>query len=169
MKTFKLLIIGLALTFASELQAQVSVNVNVGMPYIWGPAGYIGVRYYYLPEVEAYYDIPSAMYIYQSGGVWVHRKYLPAQYRNYDLYHGHKVVLTTYYGSTPYAHYHKKDHEMYYARKHGEYEQKYNMAKPGREHSYKEPGYGNGKHEGHGNEAHSEHGNKYSGGNGHKK
>jgi len=95
-------------------QAQVSVNINLGSPPMWGPAGYADVQYYYLPDVYAYYDIHSSMFIYQSGGVWVHRSYLPSRYRNYDLYNGYKVVMTDYHGSKPY--YHHSDYKRRYAK-----------------------------------------------------
>lgn len=114
MKALKVVIMGMALVFAGALQAQVSVNVNIGSPPMWGPVGYSNVQYYYLPDVQAYYDVPSSMFIYQSGGVWIHRTYLPTRYRNYDLYNGYKVVMTGYHGKTPYTHYNQ--HKIKYAK-----------------------------------------------------
>lgn len=114
MKPLKLFLFGSALFLAVATQAQVSVNVNIGSPPMWGPVGYTNVQYYYLPDVEAYYDVPSAMFIYQSGGVWIHRTYLPTRYRNYDLYNGYKVVMTGYHGSRPY--YHHNDYKRRYAK-----------------------------------------------------
>jgi len=58
MKTLKLLVIGTLLLFAGSAKAQISVHVNLGIPPQWGPEGYSDVRYYYLPDVEAYYDVP---------------------------------------------------------------------------------------------------------------
>ena len=101
MKALKFLITALILVLATNLIAQVQVNVNIGSPPPWGPAGYTEVRYYYLPDVEAYYDVQSSMFIYSNGLTWVHRSYLPRQYRNYDLYSGYKVVMTDYRGNTP--------------------------------------------------------------------
>lgn len=106
MKTLKLLTIGLGLCLSSVVQAQVSVNVNIGSPPLWGPVGYPEVQYYYLPDVEAYYDIPSGMFIFFDGGTWIHSAYLPHRYRGYDLYNGYKVVLVDYHGDSPY-HNHK--------------------------------------------------------------
>src|SRR5882757_9148849 len=40
--------------------------------------------YYYLPEVEAYYSVPSHCYYYNNGSSWVTAAYLPGAYRNYD-------------------------------------------------------------------------------------
>lgn len=114
MKAIKYLILGIGLIFASEAQAQLSVNLNVGTPPLWGPSGYSNVRYYYLPDVEAYYDIQSSNFIYYSGNSWVHKKHLPNHYRNYDLYNGYKVVMTDYRGKAPYTYY--KEHKSKYAK-----------------------------------------------------
>ena len=93
MKTLKLILLVTVLFVASNVQSQVSVNVNIGSPPPWGPVGYTEVRYYYLPDVEAYYDVQTSMFIYFGEGVWIHRTYLPARYRGYDLYYGYKVVM----------------------------------------------------------------------------
>jgi len=106
MKTLKLFLFAAALFIAGAMQAQVSVNVNIGTAPQWGPAGYSDARYYYLPDVEAYYDINNSRFIYYDGRTWVRRAYLPSRYRNYDLYNGYKVVMTDYRGNTPYQ-YHK--------------------------------------------------------------
>ncbi|MCY1497679.1 hypothetical protein D3C87_68330 [compost metagenome] len=105
MKTLKLLIAGFGLFVASSLQAQVSVNVNIGSRPDWGPVGYTEANYYYLPDIEAYYDVRASNFIYISNGNWIRGRYLPARYRNYDLYNGYKVVLTDYHGARPYAHF----------------------------------------------------------------
>ncbi len=93
------------------LNAQVSVQINIGSPPMWGPVGYQEARYYYIPDVEAYYDIHTSMFIYYSGGIWMHRSYLPGRYRNYDLYSGYKVVLTNYHGDRPYSNYSHHKHQ----------------------------------------------------------
>lgn len=105
MKALKLIVIGIVLFLTGTVHAQVVVSANIGSPPPWGPYGYNEVRYYYLPDVEAYYDVKSSKFIYYSGGKWVHKKYLPAQYRNYDLYNGYKVVMTDYRGNTPYTYF----------------------------------------------------------------
>jgi hypothetical protein len=114
MKTIKLLVVGLMLMLAGSAQSQLSVNLHIGTPPAWGPAGYSDVRYYYLPDVEAYYDVQTSMFIYVSGNQWVRRSYLPTRYRNYDLYHGYKVVMNDYRGNSPYSRF--KEHKVKYGR-----------------------------------------------------
>ncbi len=74
-------------------KAQVSVNFNIGRQPLWGPTGYDNADYYYLPDVDAYYNVMDQQFVYMDGGQWVYRNSLPYQYRNYDLYHGYKVVI----------------------------------------------------------------------------
>lgn len=113
MKTIKIAIVGLFLLVASTTQAQVSVNVNIGTPPVWGPVGYTNMEYYYLPDIEAYYDVRAAQFIYLGGGTWIRSSRLPRQYRNYDLYSGYKVVLNDYHGRTPYVYYNKHKTKYY--------------------------------------------------------
>ncbi len=114
MKAFKLILIGLMLITAGSAMGQLSVNVHIGSPPAWGPSGYNDVRYYYLPDVEAYYDVQTSMFIYISGSQWIRRSYLPTRYRNYDLYHGYKVVMKDYHGNSPY--YNFREHKMKYGK-----------------------------------------------------
>ena len=79
--------------------AQVSVNINIGSQPLWGPTGYDHVDYYYLPEMDAYYYVPTGQYIYLVNNNWVWRKSLPDRYRNIDLYRTYKVVVN---GDKPY-------------------------------------------------------------------
>lgn len=163
MKTLKLFILAIGLFIAGSTQAQVSVNINLGSPPMWGPAGYSDVEYYYLPDVYSYYDVRSSMFIYQSGGVWVHRTYLPSRYRNYDLYNGYKVVINDYHGKRPYDHY--RDHKRKYAKGYRGSSQRNIGERPDhgysgvKGHEYRESGHRNVKSNGHGNVRNTGHGN----------
>nr|WP_068892375.1 hypothetical protein [Pedobacter panaciterrae] len=78
-----------------DTKAQVSLNINIGSQPQWGPAGYDHVDYYYLPDIDAYYNIPTKQYIYLNNGKWIFNTSLPARYRNYDLYNSYKVVINS--------------------------------------------------------------------------
>jgi hypothetical protein len=169
MKALKFCITGIVIFFAVITQAQVSVSVNISPPPLWGPAGYARVQYYYLPDVEAYYDVPAAMFIYNSGGVWVHRAHLPGQYSNYDLYGGYKVVMNGYHGTTPY--YNFRDYKVRYKKGYHGGSQKTIGERPGKGNEgpnhfqqgnpgYKESGHGNdkGKSQGHEQKGKEDHG-----------
>lgn len=96
-KEMKKIIIALALLAATgtfnNAQAQVSVSFNIGTQPLWGPTGYDYAQYYYMPELDVYYDIQSKMYYYSSGRRWVGVRTLPARYSRYNLYNTYKVVL----------------------------------------------------------------------------
>ncbi|MFZ4398900.1 MAG: hypothetical protein ACOYO1_02610 [Bacteroidales bacterium] len=130
MKTLKIIVYGIIFFFTTALYSQVSINVNIGSPPQWGPAGYNDVSYYYLPDVESYYDVRSSMFIYYSGGNWIHRSYLPARYRNYDLYRGYKVVMKDYRGNRPYDHF--KEHKSKYRKGYRDHSQKNIGERPGK-------------------------------------
>ena len=114
MNSFKMMAIGVFMLVSISAKAQVSVNVQIGTPPPWGPIKYTNERYYYLPDVESYYDVNSSMFIYNNNGVWVRRTYLPRQYRTYDLYSGPKVVIRDYRGETPYTSF--NDYRVKYAK-----------------------------------------------------
>lgn len=141
MKNLKLLAIGAVLFLSNAMSAQTSININIGSPPQWGPMGYDNVRYYYLPDVEAYYDINSSMFIYYQGGGWIHMAYLPQQYRGYDLYGGYKVVMTDYRGNRPYVHF--AEYKRKYAKGYRGNSQKTIGHKPGNGNS-KSKGFSNG-------------------------
>lgn len=130
MNYFKIIAIGIIVLFSNTIKAQVSVNINIGSPPEWGPIGYTEARYYYLPDVEAYYDIQSSTFIYFGDGVWLHRTYLPVIYRNYDLYSGYKVVMVDYHGETPYSYF--KEHKVKYKKGYRGPAQKTIGEKPGK-------------------------------------
>jgi len=88
--------------------AQVHVNINIGSQPVWGPSGYDYVEYYYLPDIQAYYNVPRHQFVYQNRGRWIFSSSLPSRYRNYDLNTGYKVVVNE---KEPYRHYQKHQEE----------------------------------------------------------
>ncbi len=91
--------------------AQVSVNINIGAQPVWGPIGYDYVEYYYMPDIEVYYYVPSHRFIYLSNGRWIFASTLPYRYRGYNIYSGYKVVIND---PRPYLHF--TTHKVKYAK-----------------------------------------------------
>ena len=160
MKTLKLIIAGIILlTSANTVQAQVSMNVNIGTPPAWGPAGYSAVDYYYLPDVEAYYDLRATQFIYFGGGKWIRSRNLPQRYRNYNLYNGYKVVLNDYHGSRPYSNF-KTHKSKYYKGYKGKPQKSIGSNRSSSNKTYKSNGHnGNDKHANKGGKGNNGHGN----------
>ena len=82
-----------AFNSAAEAQIRASVNINIGSQPDWGPVGYDQANYYYMPDIDTYYDVPSHQYVYLQNNRWIHAGNLPSRYSNYDVYNGYKVVV----------------------------------------------------------------------------
>jgi hypothetical protein len=98
MKTFKKFGITLINVFifsaltgfgTSSLQAQAVHYVNPP----WAPAYYPGVRYYYIPDIETYYDLSNQDFVYLENGQWLFSYGLPSIYSGFDLYTAHIIAL----------------------------------------------------------------------------
>lgn len=59
----------------------------------WAPVYEPGVRYYYIPDIETYYDVTNGNYIYRDRGMWIFSRDLPPMYRGYNLHNGFQVVI----------------------------------------------------------------------------
>ncbi|HEX8561378.1 MAG TPA: hypothetical protein VF676_00235 [Flavobacterium sp.] len=58
------------------------------------PVKSVTTNYYYLPDVQSYYDVKNNKYIYAKDGKWVTSTTLPAKYKNFNLKSSRKVQLT---------------------------------------------------------------------------
>ncbi|MEO6150509.1 MAG: hypothetical protein ABIN95_01915 [Mucilaginibacter sp.] len=85
--------IALSIISVQKASAQISVNLNIGAQPVWGPVGYDHVDNYYLPDIDAYYNVPSRQYVVYENNVWVHRATLPSRYSYYNPYKSYKVVV----------------------------------------------------------------------------
>jgi len=89
--------IALSSMFYNSASAQIRVHLGVNFraprvvvatqePVVYDePAAFDGDDdYYYLPDVDAYYNVNDQCYFYNNGGAWVSAAYLPGAYRDYD-------------------------------------------------------------------------------------
>lgn len=102
----------------SAAEAQISVHIGFNVParrvYVPAPQP-VEVYdtdeyddsddYYYLPDVEAYYSVPTHRYFYMNEGSWVSAAYLPGAYRNYDWRNARRYEVR---GRRPYM-----NHDIY--------------------------------------------------------
>jgi len=61
----------------------------------WAPQVYSGVRYYYLPDIECYYDMYSREFIFLDRARWVYSPVLPYMYRDFDLTRSFVVIVNS--------------------------------------------------------------------------
>lgn len=102
-------VVGAVAALASPAaHAQVSINAQFGHP-AWGPAVPAGAQYYYVPEIDGYYDLAARNYIVQRNGQWVPVAVVPG----YNPANFHPVVVD-YRGRQPWLQY--RDHHARYYR-----------------------------------------------------
>lgn len=108
LKSGLLLALGLLL---HGTRAQAQVRIDMGAPY-WGPSVGPEVQYYYIPEIDGYYDLYNELYLVFDPvyGRWVSSPYLPRAYAAYDPRFFHPVVIQ-YVGRRPWG-YHR-EHRAY--------------------------------------------------------
>ena len=96
-----LLVLILGVLFVSSADAQLSIRLgfNLDRQPVWGPTGYDRVEYYYLPDLDIFYNVPQQRWYYYERARWISRSSLPARYRGHDLYNSYKVVVNE---RTPY-------------------------------------------------------------------
>ncbi len=83
----------------------------------WGPTYYPGSRYYYIPDIEVYYDMYDQQYIYLQNGQWMFSHILPSFYAYYDLYSGFIITLNIgVYQPWLHHHYYVAHYPRYYYR-----------------------------------------------------
>jgi hypothetical protein len=76
----------------ADAQLRINLGFNIGSQPEWGPVGYDHAEYYYIPDADAYYDVPRHQYVYFENNVWIHAGALPPRY-HFDPYHSYKVVV----------------------------------------------------------------------------
>ena len=105
-----LFVLGTALAGAAPTaaSAQVGVTVQLGHP-AWGPAVPAGAQYYYVPEIDGYYDLAARNYLVQRNGRWIPVATVPG----YNPASFHPVVVD-YRGRQPWDQY--RDHHARYYR-----------------------------------------------------
>ncbi|MDR0825110.1 MAG: hypothetical protein LBN74_08455 [Prevotella sp.] len=107
------LLIGIA-SLNNKVEAQsINISINIGSQPSWGPVGYDYVDYYYLPDINCYYNVNAGLFYYLDRGRWFSARYLPYAYSHYDLYGMYKVVLVNIANPWMYNSTHYRDYERY--------------------------------------------------------
>jgi hypothetical protein len=103
---------------SNSSHAQVNNGNNIMTQPLWGPAGYDYVEYYYIPDIDVYYNVPGAQYVYMVKKHWMMVKDIPLKYKNFDFYGAHKVVMNE---PKPYMNY--RANKLKYAEYKGQHDQ----------------------------------------------
>lgn len=151
MKNLKLTLAAFIILFTLQTNAQIAFSLNLGLraPLQNHYHQNNNIDYYYLPEIEAYYDVNSSAYIYYGPRGWVRSAYLPEYCRNYDVNRGYRVALN-YRGNSPYANF-NNDRQQYYRTENRNYREEYYYPRNQRRSNYVEASNRNRYNDNYGN------------------
>jgi len=105
MKTIYLLIALAALVPVIEASGQASQTTDIMATTNASEESVmsVGTRYYYYPNLDAYFDSHENLYIFEQQGQWVKSKELKSGYRGYSIMNNVRVAITDYNGDMPYS------------------------------------------------------------------
>lgn len=127
-------------------QVRLNINLNLGSQPAWGPVGYDRVDYYYMPDIDAYYNVPQRQFIYLEHDRWIFASSLPSRYSGYNLYSGYKVVV-----NEPRPYLRGNVYREKYADYRGGRGPRQEIIRDSHDERYKNNGRNNNHHEDHGN------------------
>lgn len=78
------------------------------------------IRYYYFPNLMAYYDIKTDNFVYKQNDKWIMSEFIDSNYRGYSLNNNFYVVINNYDGDEPYLliNEHKQKYPANFSSKH---------------------------------------------------
>jgi hypothetical protein len=69
---------------------------------LFNPVTNCQLRYYYFPNLEAYFDTQKSIYYYKENGEWITAEEIPDGYRGYSFYNKITVYIKDYDDDYPY-------------------------------------------------------------------
>ncbi|NUY79769.1 hypothetical protein HUK80_02595 [Flavobacterium sp. MAH-1] len=98
MKPFQNLLIALLLILSANVFGQEQNDVK-RLPF--DAETNCQIRYYYYPNLEAYFDNLNSIYIFKDKGIWVKEKEIPSGYRGYGLFNKAHIAINDYDDEDP--------------------------------------------------------------------
>lgn len=95
---FLLLITAVTMTGCYTSYYAETTPVRQNISYInpkWAPEYYESIRYYYLPDIECYYDLTMGQFIYLRNGRWYNSNSFPSFYYDFNLDNCFVVILNS--------------------------------------------------------------------------
>ncbi len=96
---------GMLLMFFQSVKSQTSLTVTdeaVGQAECADEQNTNALRYYFFPNLDAYFDLKDMVYVFKQNGVWVREKTIAPNYRGYSLFNKYRVLINDYFGDEPY-------------------------------------------------------------------
>lgn len=85
---------------AHVTHAQIDPQKTGGAPLV-DPHTNCQLRYYYFPNIEAYFDTQKRIYYFKQDGQWVTAEEIPDGYRGYSIYNKVNVFINDYDDEDP--------------------------------------------------------------------
>lgn len=93
-------IITLIIVLSTQIAlSQTQRNTN-SLPLV-DPVTQCALRYYYYPNIQAYYDTQKNIYHFKVDGEWTTAEEIPADYGGYSVYKMLNVLITDYDDENP--------------------------------------------------------------------
>lgn len=103
MKKLSYIISGLLFTIPNSINSQVIADeIAVSTQSESIIEKFTEIRYYFYPNLDAYYDIKTSKFIYKVDDQWIEKETIPDNYRGYSLYNNYRVELQDYNGEKPF-------------------------------------------------------------------
>jgi len=81
----------------------------------WAPPHHPGARYYYIPDIEIYYDLSDHNFAYLNNGLWIFTPQFPSIYAGFDLFNAFIITLdVSVYEPWRYHQYYVSHYPRYY-------------------------------------------------------
>lgn len=104
MKTLYSLVTALILITGYTATAQSAVTTDIQSQITSDESlPVLGVRYYYYPNLDAYFDSEENVYVFEQNGAFIKAKEIPSGYRGYSIFNGIRVAITDYDGDQPFT------------------------------------------------------------------
>lgn len=100
MKTLKSLLKVMVFLLVSQTYAQETSPKKESLPIDKKTNCYI--RYYYYPNLQAYFDNLNLVYYFKESGEWITAPELPVNYGGYSIYNKVRVVINDFDDEKPY-------------------------------------------------------------------
>jgi hypothetical protein len=100
MKTLKVMLVLAIVLFSGSAFSQNTTAKKENLPIDKKTNCYI--RYYYFPNIQAYFDNLKMVYYYKENGEWQTAEELPKNYGGYSLYNKARVTINDYDDENPF-------------------------------------------------------------------
>ncbi|WP_298223783.1 hypothetical protein [Flavobacterium sp.] len=102
MKTTLLIALGILFFPLHNVKAQDSAETNIDLQIEKkATSSYVDVRYYYYPNMQAYFDTKRALYLINQNGVWTTSETIDFTTRGYCVRNGAYEMIKDYTGDNP--------------------------------------------------------------------